>query len=124
MVGRPFKPGQSGNPKGRPVLLPEVKENRAVTLQLWTSTIRKYLECPKRELEAVRSDPDAKMIDAIICGHILQARNSPDPNKMEVILTRVFGKPKETMDLSVHSDDQTDKLREAVQSILDKPRGT
>ncbi len=82
--GRPFKPGQSGNPKGRPKMTQEQKEVKKAT--------RELIEDYKRKL--------AEALPEISPALIAKAR-SGDVSAIKEINDRLMGKPREMVDIGV-----------------------
>ena len=70
--GRPFKPGQSGNPRGRPKQTKEQRDALAMIRDLAPEAAEKLCE--------ILHDPEAKATDQL--------------RAIEIILDRAFGKPR------------------------------
>jgi len=95
---KPFKKGQSGNPKGRPKL-PDLKD-----------AIAKVLSEEKDGITA---------LDAILSA--LRARAAKgDVRAAQELLDRGFGKSKQSMDLTTGGD----KLTDFTVTVVNKPRGS
>lgn len=80
----PYKPGQSGNPNGRPKLTPEEKAVKKATKEL----IKDYTDKLADALPAI----SPVLIAQALGGNLIAIKEIND---------RVLGKPKETIDLEV-----------------------
>ena len=78
IVGRPFPPGVSGNPGGRPTVTPEVKE-----------MLRAATEDAVRLLVDTINDETARLELRIRC--------------CEIVLDRVWGKPQQAVEVDAKS---------------------
>ena len=72
--GRPFKPGQSGNPEGRKPLSPEIKDMLLPLGEKSVAALKKVLEDPK-------------------------AKDSDKLRSTEIVLDRLLGKPQQAVEL-------------------------
>lgn len=96
VIGRPFKKGQSGNPKG---MKPRPKEHLALMgiekfrLQQIYS---KLAHCTEAELEANENNPKLDIKTKIVSGILLRSKDR-DYHAWESFLNRIFGKPKESV---------------------------
>jgi hypothetical protein len=90
--GRPFEPGKSGNPGGRPALPADLKEAQALTRQEFMRVINKYLQMSPAELVAVLKNPATPALHLMVITIIMAAVDKADPIRAEFILIRVLGK--------------------------------
>ena len=86
--GRPFKPGQSGNPKGRPRQTKEQKDALAMIRDLAPEAAQKLRE--------ILQDPETKTTDKL--------------RAIEIIFDRAFGK--------AYATEAVDNTLEAAREIL------
>jgi hypothetical protein len=88
-----WKPGQSGNPKGRDpgVILSKDEIRRVFT---------KYLQMPKEELEKVIKDKKAPTLDHMIASSIQSCIEAGEFHKLDGLLSRIIGKVKEELEVS------------------------
>ncbi len=96
-VSAQWKPGQSGNPKGRP---------KSITLS----------EAYRREL--ARPDPDdehGRTFAEVIAARMIVRAKDGDVQAMREMADRTEGKPKQTVTLSMEKRDQ---LEQAIQGII------
>lgn len=85
-----FKPGESGNPNGRP---PGAgKEIRKYTRQLIGETVTKLLEQTCDELEETAKRKDTPAIEATVARVILKCKSKGEFTDLDRILDRIIGK--------------------------------
>ncbi len=94
---KPFKPGQSGNPKGRP---------KSITMS----------EAYRRELAKVDpNDAQGRAFAEVLAEQMIIKARSGDVQAIKEITDRTEGKAKQTVTLSM---DKRDQLEQAVQGII------
>lgn len=92
-----FKPGQSGNPRGRPPLPPEVRRVRELTredlvelgLMVFTGDVEKLRDIVKRAES--RDNPPTPM-QVLLATTLIKAIQKGDVNVVNAMLDRFFGK--------------------------------
>jgi hypothetical protein len=102
---KPFKKGQTGNPKGRPpkllsAMVRELKEQgyERVGPSTMLHTIETMIGLPTSKLEAMSSDADAPIAQRIIATHLL---SKTDRLRLFMeLLDRAHGKAKQSVDLN------------------------
>jgi hypothetical protein len=100
-----WKPGQSGNPNGRPrKMVSQVIQDLSsegiehVKKSHIIGAIEVLLNCTESELEAYANDKSQSQLIRIVAKHLLKAG---DDNKLfSMLLDRAFGKPDKTIDHS------------------------
>ena len=100
--GRDFKPGQSGNPSGRPGLPAEVKEAKKLNRVEVEAAIAKYVRATKQEIEAVHMNPLSTAADQVICSVLLKAIEHGDEKRLDFILNRTIGKVPDKLDATIY----------------------
>lgn len=90
-----FKPGQSGNPKGRPKLPEELKKAIRMNKQLFQELLVQYLTYPKAKLGELAKDPKTKSLDMIVIMVILNAIKKGDQSRLDFLMNRIIGKVKD-----------------------------
>src|SRR5687768_4947393 len=96
-LGNRFKPGQSGNPKGRP---------RSITL---SEAYRKLLA------QVDESDPGGRTRAEVLAEQMYLKAKTGDVQALREMADRVEGKPRQTVALSVERREQ---LEQAVEGIM------
>jgi len=92
--GRPFQPGVSGNPGGRPKDTPEVREMKELAR--------------KRSLQAIE-----------IATEIMENPSTKDADRLkavDIILDRAFGRPATAVEIEDHAQDSLKQLTEAIRA--------
>lgn len=91
-----FKPGQSGNPNGRPQLSESEKaakrEVRDLTLDSYREVIKIVFSGNVADLKAIVSDPESQVVRVAIATSVLTAIKKGDYSVIERIAERVVGK--------------------------------
>lgn len=100
MPGRPFKKGQSGNPKGRTPIPEEVKEARKFNKLEVERVLDKFLGLTRDELFIRLRDPQTAMLERIVGRIILKASKGGDHFRLDFLLNRLIGKVKEAVEHS------------------------
>jgi len=97
-TGRPFLPGVSGNPNGRPKLPPEIKEAIKMTRAQFAELLVKYLGLSLLELSEVNKKLDTPALDKIVIAIISNAIKKGDQQRLDFLINRIIGKVKEQVD--------------------------
>jgi predicted transcriptional regulator len=96
-IGRRFRPGQSGNPKGRP---------KSITLS----------EAYRRELAKVDpDDPEGRTRAEVLAEQMYAKAKTGDVQALREMADRTEGKPRQTLSLSLERREQ---LEAAVEGIM------
>ncbi len=98
--GKPFQKGQTGNPNGRPVLSPEVKALRKITVEALEEIGDLILMGDRPKLQAIASSLTEPAIRVIYAKAAVNAMVKGDVASLELILNRVVGKVKEKVEHS------------------------
>lgn len=101
----PFKPGESGNPNGRPrkmvsQVIKELGDNgiENVTNSQVIGAIETLLNCQKGYLLNLSQDESHSMLIRIVAKNIINAES--DGKLLDQILDRAFGKPNQKTEIS------------------------
>ncbi len=94
----PFKPGQSGNPNGRPRKYVSLLKEQGYKLAEINDTIQAMMSMDLEELKTVWDNPKATVLEKTIAAAMRKSLEKGSLYSLETLLTRVYGKPKETVD--------------------------
>lgn len=86
--GRDFKPGQSGNPKGRPKDPPELKAIKQMTKAEFSLAIQKLINLKPDELKEFKGTA----IEMALAATIQNAIKYGDVSRIQSLIDRLFGK--------------------------------
>jgi hypothetical protein len=115
---KPIQPGETRNPNGRPRKY--VSELRAQGYKLGevNDAIQVLMSMTIDELKEVYTNPKATVLEKTIASAIRKSIEKGSLYSIETLLTRVYGKPKEQLDLNasggmeikvVYSDGSNDR---------------
>ena len=90
---KPFKPGQSGNPSGKPKQL--------LTKDKVSSILGKFATMTREQLQAVVTDSKSTMIEIMIASVMVKAAKDGDYARLDFLLTRSVGKVKEEIEQTI-----------------------
>jgi hypothetical protein len=96
---RPGK-GETMNRKGRPRKLVSQLRDDGYAMSEVNDCIKVLLAMTEEELEQVHGNPAATALEKMIAGAIRKSIEQGNLNAMESLLTRAYGKPKESMMLT------------------------
>lgn len=90
---KPWGPGQSGNPAGRPAIAPELKELAKSSKQLVLAAISSAMLQTSDELRTTVSDPSATMAQHLVASVLSRAIKDGCPVRAQFLLNYVLGRP-------------------------------
>lgn len=103
-----FKPGQSGNPSGKPKGLLSTDEI--------ASLMAKFCRLTRDELQGIVQDPKSSMIEITVASILAKAAKDGDYSRLEFLLTRSIGKVK---DVVAHEHvDVVERLKDVPKETL------
>lgn len=99
---KPFVPGQSGNPSGRPKLPTDLKNAKKMDRIEIDRTLSSYLRKTKDELSEIARDPKATALQLFVLSIITKGITEGDQSRLNFLFDRIIGKVKEEIDVSVY----------------------
>ena len=97
---KPFKPGQSGNPSGRPKTPEDIAKAKRLNQHELDRIINKYLWMDREAMQARLKDPSTPMMEIMVGSIVAQAAQKGDQQRLEFILQRVVGKVKDQIEVA------------------------
>lgn len=89
--GRDFKPGQSGNPNGRPPLPADLREARALNKVELERVLNKFLFLSQDEIKAMAKNPEAPALEVAVAKVVEMAITHGDDRRLDFLITRLVG---------------------------------
>ena len=110
-----WKPGQSGNPKGRPKKFATTLKENGYKIGEINATLQNLLALNAIELREIIKDDDATILEAIVAKMLIKAKKSGDMRGLETLLSRVFGHPKQSFEATITEqpifpEDENDRI--------------
>ncbi len=92
--GRDFKPGWEGGP-GAPTIPEDVKQSRKMNRIEFERVLQKYVGMSGVEINSVIQNKQTPILEGVVAKILAKAFNDGDSRRLEFILDRLIGKPKE-----------------------------
>lgn len=99
--GKKFKLGESGNPNGRPRKYVSLLKEQGYKMSEVNDCIQVMMSMTLEELKDVWDNPKATVLEKTIASAIKKSIEKGSLYSIETLLSRVFGKPKETSDQNI-----------------------
>lgn len=96
--GKPFVPGVSGNPNGRPKTPDDLKEALKMTRVEFQQLLVKYLAYDLYQLAEKQKDPRTTALDRIVISVITNAIKKGDQQRLDFLMNRIIGKVRDEID--------------------------
>lgn len=93
---KPFKKGEVANPNGRPRKYVSLLKEQGYKVSEINDTIQSMMSMELDELKEVWDNPKATILEKTIASAMLKSLKNGSLYSLDTLLTRVFGKPKET----------------------------
>lgn len=91
--------GESGNPAGRPRKMVSKMKMDGYKLTEINDTIQSMVSMNLQELKGVWDNPNATILEKTIAGALRKSLEDGSLDSVETLLNRVYGKPKEKMEV-------------------------
>jgi hypothetical protein len=95
----PFKKGEVANPNGRPRKYVSLLKEQGYKLSEINDTIQVMMSMDMDELKTVWDNPKATILEKTIAAAMRKSLEKGSLYSLDTLLTRVYGKPKEQMDI-------------------------
>lgn len=112
-----FRPGQSGNPSGKPKLPPELAAITSLTRIEAVKIISKYLRMKPDEAIAATQDPNTPIIDKMILKICAEGLAKGDEKKLGFLLEKALGRDPVSTEVTESTEDK--ELREKLSALSD-----
>lgn len=87
-----FKPGQSGNPSGRPKLPRDILEAKQMNTIEFTRLMNRFMSMSREQLSDFTKNPAATTLELLISSIVAKAITNGDHQRAEFLITRLVGK--------------------------------
>lgn len=114
--GKPWIPGVSGNPNGRPRKFVNSYKASAYKVSEVTDCIQSLVTMTEDELNIVAVDRYSTALEKVVSGAILESIKKKSLFNIETLLSRCFGRPVQSMDITSKGE-----VLQAVTQILIQP---
>lgn len=96
-----WEKGQSGNPNGRPKKVhSQLLKTKQYSLSEINDVIQTLVSMTTEQLNAVSSHKDATILEKTVAQALKKSLSKGDLVAIETLLNRVYGKPKEKVDIT------------------------
>jgi hypothetical protein len=90
---KPWKPGQSGNPAGRAVIAPELRELAKSSRATVLAAISQVMLLTSEELKEAVSEPSTTMAQHLVASVLSKAIKEGCPMRAQFLLNYILGRP-------------------------------
>jgi hypothetical protein len=104
--GRPFKKGQSGNPKGMAAMPKELRDLRRHTAAEIRLLIAMLLRSTREEVEAAEANEQEPILNRIFAQVLIKTYETGNFMTLDSVLNRLIGKVKERFEIDDERPDR------------------
>ena len=118
---RPWKPGQSGNPHGLSIVLPELLRMQRLTREEMAIIASWMVKGKADEVIKFVQDPNATILQRMIAAVFARIMEKGDPIAFEIFMNRVIGKvrmPKEESEPALDQESSQYAITPASDELL------
>jgi hypothetical protein len=98
----PFKPGESGNPLGRPRKYISTLKAQGYTKSEATDCIQVLISMDEAQLKEVAETDGHTILEQIVAAALLESKRKKTLYNIETLLTRLYGQPKQEIEQQVN----------------------
>jgi len=95
--------GETANPNGRPKKFTTLMKEEGYKLSEVNDSIQAIMSMDEKTIKEVLKNEDATMLEKTVARAIIKSYEKGSLYSMDTLLSRVFGKPKETVDATVEA---------------------
>lgn len=118
---KPFKPGQSGNPNGRPKMRKDLHVVQKLSQTELEAIFHKYAQMPAYEVMQLVKDGNVPFIDHAVLT-VMQMCHEKNIKAVELLMNRMVGKVKDVQE--VHGEiKQVQSLEDHLKQRLEEKNG-
>lgn len=120
----PFPKGNNANPNGRPRKYVSLLREQGYKLSEINDTIQSMLSMEVTELKSVFEDERATILEKIIASAMNKSLRKGDLISIETLISRVYGKPKESVEAKINNEKLNELARTFEQSVVSTTTGS
>jgi hypothetical protein len=95
--------GETANPNGRPKKFTTLMKEEGYKLSEVNDSIQAIMAMDEKEIKQVLKNEGATMLEKTVAKAIIKSYEKGSLYSMDTLLSRVYGKPKETVDATVEA---------------------
>ena len=95
--------GETANPNGRPKKFTTLMKEEGYKLSEVNDSIQAIMAMDEQEIKKVLKNEGATMLEKTVAKAIIKSYEKGSLYSMDTLLSRVYGKPKETVDATVEA---------------------
>ena len=95
--------GETNNPNGRPKKFTTLMKEEGYKLSEVNDSIQAIMAMDEKEIKQVLKNENATMLEKTVAKAIIKSYEKGSLYSMDTLLSRVYGKPKETVDATVEA---------------------